>query len=293
MQNPQALIRLFRPHQWVKNGFVLLGVIFAHRWDIPTLLQALTVFLAFCAVSSSAYVLNDILDVKADRSHPTKCRRPIASGAVSVAQGWWWMGSLAMVALGLAARVSATAAVFIASYLLLNAAYSVRLKHVVILDVFVISAGFMLRILAGTSGIDIAPSHWLLLCGLMLTLFLGFAKRRAELLAVESSGKASPALTRQVLDDYSPAVLDLFLGVTAACAILSYGLYTMSPETMAQHGTDKLVYTLPFIVYGMFRYIHLLHDRGRGSDTANDLLDDRHLTLVVLSWLLVTLWLLA
>lgn len=180
------IIRLLRPHQYIKNGFVLLGVVFSHQWDNATLLSASLAFLAFCAMASAVYVLNDIFDVEADRLHPKKRHRPIASGAISVRAAWGMFAGLAMLSLALGSAVGYWVPALLSTYLVLNVAYSLRLKHVVILDVFVISAGFMLRILAGTVGLGIAPSHWLLLCGLMVTLFLGFAKRRAELLMLVS-----------------------------------------------------------------------------------------------------------
>jgi len=198
-------------------------------------------FLAFCAIASSVYVMNDILDAEADRQHPTKKNRPIASGAVSLRKGWWLSAGLALLALAFSALVSLWVLAYVLVYALLNVGYSLQWKHVPVMDVFIISAGFMLRILAGTVGLGIAPSSWLLLCGLMLTLFLGFAKRRAELLLLESRGKADNTTTRRVLDDYSPAVLDQFIGVTAACAILSYGLFTASPDTVASARHQRLV----------------------------------------------------
>ena len=182
---------------------------------------------------------------------------------------------------------------FVISYLAINILYSWRLKHIVILDVFIISAGFMLRILAGTVGLGIAPSAWLLLCGLMVTLFLGFAKRRAELLMLESSDYENSNLTRRVLDDYSPQMLEQFISVTAACTIIAYGLYTVSPQTVAIHGSDNLIYTLPFVVYGIFRYLYLLHRRSKGNDTAKDLAQDPHLLATVMAWVGITLWVLS
>lgn len=282
----KALLKLLRPHHYVKNGFVLLGVIFAHQWQGPLLAAAGLAFLAFCAMASAVYVLNDILDVAADREHPVKRQRPIASGAISVPLAWQVFAVLVVLSLLLALQAGAGVAAAVTAYLLLNVAYSWRLKHVVILDVFIISAGFMLRILAGTVGIGIEPSKWLLLCGLMITLFLGFAKRRAELLTVDP---ANASATRRVLDDYSPAMLEQFIGVSAACTVIAYGLYTVSPETIALHGSENLIYTLPFVVYGIFRYLFLLHQRGGGSDTSRDLLTDPHLLLTVAGWLAATL----
>jgi 4-hydroxybenzoate polyprenyltransferase len=283
-----ALIKLIRPHQYIKNGFVLIGVIFAGLWYPPTLISAGLAFLAFCAIASSVYVLNDILDVEADRQHPTKRNRPLASGAVSLSTAWWLAGGLFCFALVLVLQVGLCAFVFVLAYALLNIGYSVRWKHVAVLDVFIISGGFMLRILTGTVGLGIPPSSWLLLCGLMLTLFLGFAKRRAELLALERAGVHDRALTRRVLNDYSPMMIEQYISISAACTILSYSLYTVSGDTVARHGTDTLIYTVPFVVYGMYRYLFLLHKRGNGNDTARDLYADRHLLITVVCWVVVT-----
>lgn len=282
------VIKFLRPHQWIKNGFVLLGVIFSHQWGALVLLDAFLVFLAFCTIASTVYIINDIFDVEADRQHPTKRNRFLASGKISMPSAKITAAVLLIAAVVLTATVNGIALVIMLSYFVMNLAYSWRLKHVVILDVFIISAGFMLRILAGTLGIGITPSEWLLLCGFMVALFLGFAKRRAELLTAEAMG-GDAVLIRRVLDDYHPIMLDIFLGVTAACTILGYGLYTMSPETVRTHGTRALVYTLPFVVYGIFRYLYLLYNKERGTDTANDLLNDRHMMLIVAGWLLVTL----
>ncbi len=281
----RAIVRLLRPHQYIKNGFVLIGLVFGQSRDWLDAAHAATAFAAFCLAASCVYVVNDVFDLQADRMHPVKCQRPLASGAVQLSTAWWLAAILAAGALAMAAAVGWLAAVFILLYLLRNLAYSVRLKHVVLLDVFIISAGFMLRILIGTSGIGIPPSQWLLLTGLMLTLFLGFAKRRAELVAPDRAGSLQPAAARRVLDDYSPALLDQLTGITAACTILSYGLYTVSPVTVRIHGTYALFYTLPFVIYGIFRYLFLLHHRARGNDTARDLLADRHLIAAACGWM--------
>ncbi len=300
-----SLVKLLRPHQYIKNGFVFLGPVFAHAWEGETLLAATLAFLAFCAMASAVYVLNDILDVEADRRHPTKCRRPLASGAIGIPAARIILSVLVVLALALGLLVSAWVTGLLAGYLVLNIAYSLALKHVVILDVFSIAGGFMLRILAGTLGLGIEPSQWLLLCGLMLTLFLGFAKRRSELAETAVTAGPAPADpapesrddtrgdtrgdTRRVLDDYSTALLDQFIAISAACTVIAYGLYTVSPEVIALHGTDELIYTLPFVIYGIFRYLYLLHFRGRGGDTSRDLFTDAHLLVTVVAWLGVTL----
>ena len=301
----QPIFKLLRPHQYIKNGFVFLGPVFAHAWEGETLLAATLAFLAFCAMASAVYVLNDILDVEADRRHPTKCRRPLASGAIGIPAARVILSVLVLLALALGLLVSAWVTGLLAGYLVLNIAYSLALKHVVILDVFSIAGGFMLRILAGTLGLGIEPSQWLLLCGLMLTLFLGFAKRRSELAETAVTAGPAPADpapesrddtrgdtrgdTRRVLDDYSTALLDQFIAISAACTVIAYGLYTVSPEVIALHGTDELIYTLPFVIYGIFRYLYLLHFRGRGGDTSRDLFTDAHLLVTVVAWLGVTL----
>jgi 4-hydroxybenzoate polyprenyltransferase len=291
MVNP--IIRLVRPGQYVKNGFVLIGVMFGARWDAPTVARAGLAFLAFCAIASAAYVVNDLLDREADRRHPTKCGRPVASGAISIRQASTVAGAFAGVAFVLAALVGLGAFVFVLAYLLLNLGYSLRWKHIVVIDVFCISAGFMLRILTGTVGLGIPPSSWLLLCGMMLTLFLGFAKRRAELLAMDSSGGETRLPTRTALEHYSPVMIDKFMSISAACAILSYSVYTVSPETVAQHHTDQLIATVPFVVYGVFRYLYLLHGEEGGNDPARDILMDRHLLATIAGWVVVTLGVLA
>ncbi|WP_348815901.1 decaprenyl-phosphate phosphoribosyltransferase [Halomonas sp. H10-59] len=289
----RSFVSLARPHQYLKNGFVLVGPLFAHQWDPVTLSQALLVFLAFCCMASGVYVLNDILDVEADRAHPVKCRRPLPSGTISVAAAKRFLLGLVVGSVALAVLVSGWVALFVAAYFVINIFYSWYFKHVVILDVFLISSGFMLRILAGTVGLGIEPSAWLLLCGLMVTLFLGFSKRRAELLMLESNAQTNGGLTRRVLDDYSPAMLEQFIAVTAACTILAYGMYTVSPSTIAMHGSDGLIYTLPFVVYGIFRYLYLLHHRSRGNDAAKDLVTDRHLLATVVGWVGSALWVLS
>ena len=286
MNRLRLYLKLLRPHQWIKSGFVFVGLLFGHAWNDPVLVGAvLRAAAAFAGAASAIYVLNDYIDRERDRAHPEKCRRPLACGAISGGEAAL-LGVVCLgVALALAASVSSLVFGVIAAYLLLNVAYSLGLKHVVLLDVFIISAGFMLRILAGTLGVGIEPSHWLLLCGLLVTLFLGFAKRRAELAALEGGGGSH----RQVLDDYDPQLLDKLIGICAAGTLVTYSLYTVSPETVAMHGTGNLVYSVPCVLYGLFRYLFLLHRRGGGGDPAAALLGDRHLLGAFVAWLAVVL----
>ena len=283
-------LKLLRPHQWVKNGFVFVGLIFGEAFsDLALLGQVALAALAFSLAASSIYVINDLADREKDRLHPVKRHRPLAAGTVNVTQALLLAGACLFGALMLAHTVSLAVLLIVAAYAAINVGYSMGLKHVVVLDVFIIAAGFMLRLLAGTLGVGIDPSHWLLLCGLMLTLFLGFAKRRAELAAMSGKGGSH----RKVLDDYDPALLDQFITVCAGATVVSYSLYTVSPETVALHGTTDLMVTVPFVVYGMFRYLFLLHRRGGGGDPAAELLRDRHLLLAFGGWLGTVLFILA
>ena len=284
-----SLLKLLRPHQWIKSGFVFVGLLFGPVWNDPAMVwQVVLTAIAFSLTASAVYVMNDLVDRDRDRVHPEKCRRPLASGAVRPFEAILLGSFCLIVGLGLAHRVSGTVLLIVLAYVALNVAYSQGLKHVVLLDVFIIATGFMLRILAGTQGVGIAPSHWLLLCGFAVTLFLGFAKRRAELNRLEGDS----ASHRAVLDDYDPALLDKLIGISAAAAIISYSLYTVSAETVAMHGTNRLIYTVPFVVYGIFRYLFLLHRRGGGGDPAA-MLSDRHLLAAVSAWLLVLVLLLS
>ena len=281
MNQLTLFLKLLRPHQWIKSGFVFVGLLFGHVWSNGALVQqVLLAAAAFSLAASAIYVFNDMADRERDRQHPEKCNRPLASGKVNPAQALILGGTCLIAALAFAVSASLAVLGIVSSYVLLNVAYSIRLKHVVLLDVFIIAAGFMLRILAGTLGVGIAPSHWLLLCGLMLTLFLGFAKRRAELNALVGHGGSH----RKVLDDYDPILLDELTGICAGGAIISYSLYTVSAETIAMHGTGNLIYTVPFVMYGIFRYLYLLHRRGGGNDPSAALLQDYHLLNAFCSW---------
>jgi 4-hydroxybenzoate polyprenyltransferase len=286
-------IRLLRPHQWIKNLFVFAGLFFAHAWvDLRLVESALIVFMAFCFMSSSVYIYNDLIDYPQDRLHPVKRHRLLASQKISLSIARVTTLLLLIAALTLALTASYPVAIIILSYFCLNIVYTHYLKHVVILDVFAISAGFMLRILAGTTGLHIPPSPWLMFCGFMITLFLGFTKRRAEGFVLEETHFSS----RPVLKEYNTIFLDKMIGITASCSIIGYGLYTLSPETIRVHHTTNLIYTIPFVIYGIFRYIYLLHQKAaqsRGEDTSKDLFTDLPLIMTVLLWGGVTFYLIS
>jgi 4-hydroxybenzoate polyprenyltransferase len=284
----ENLWRLLRPRHWVKNGFVFLGILFANAWRQPGMLEkVLLVAAGFSLVASGVYAFNDLLDREQDRYHPKKKHRPVASGSFSgtsvivVAVLLWGAG------LAVGYVVSFRAMSVLLAYVIINGAYSLGLKNVVLLDVFIIAGGFMLRILAGTVGVGIPPSQWLLLSGLMIALFLGFSKRRAELYTATGNGSNQ----RKVLEHYQPVLLDKMIVITATGVILTYSLYTMSPVTIQVHHTEALIYTVPFVMYGIFRYIFSLHHRATGADPALEIFRDPHILLSILGWLVVTLWL--
>lgn len=284
----KALVQLMRPGQWVKNSFVLVGILFSENWNrSDMLLKTLIAILAFCFISSAVYILNDFLDRERDRLHPVKCNRPLAAERVTpTAAGFLFLLCLG-IGLGLGLTVSHIAVGILLFYVVQNLVYSQGLKQMVILDVFLIALGFMLRILMGTWGVGIAPSPWLLLCGLMVALFMGFGKRWAEI----DSLAAGAGAHRPVLENYSPELLNQLLGITAAAVILTYSLYTVDPNTVLLHHTTNLVYTVPFVIYGVFRYLYLIH-MGKGGDPTKLVSRDVHIIIAVLSWLVSVVWIL-
>jgi 4-hydroxybenzoate polyprenyltransferase len=286
--NLPALVRLLRPKQWVKNTFVFAGVLFgAQLHNARFMAAAALTFVAFSLMGSSVYVLNDYLDRESDREHPTKRHRALASGAVTPMQGFSAAAVCMSISLAAAGFADIRVLGIVLTYLAINCAYSLVLKHQAVIDVFCIAAGFMLRILAGTWGIRIPPSGWLILTGMFITLFLGFAKRRAEW--TDASGAHA---RRPVLGLYSRELLDTFLSITATGTVLSYGLYTLDPATIGLHHTDKLIYTLPFVLFGLFRYLFRLHNGDKGENPSVDVFTDYQLILCGLAFGGSALWLL-
>jgi len=282
------LVRLMRPRQWVKNCFVFTGILFANAWhDFQALKHVLLAAIAFSLVSSGVYIVNDLLDRQQDVNHPHKKHRPLAARTVTSGLAVSLMVFLWTVGLILGYLVSMRVLLILSAYVFINLGYSLGLKHVVLLDVFLLASGFMLRILAGTTGVGIAPSPWLLLCGLMVALFLGFAKRRAELYASTEGSTGD----RKVLASYQPVLLDKLIVITSTCVILTYSLYTLSEKTIKVHQTESLIYTVPFVMYAIFRYIYSLHNQTMGSDPALEIFRDYHILAAIVGWLLLTLWL--
>ena len=289
-----ALLEALRPRQWTKNLLLFVGVLFSRQLGVPALLgRAAVGFLAFSLLSGSVYVLNDLVDVEADRLHPRKRHRPIASGRLSAGVAWAslpiiWI-AVAAVSLWLGTGFTIVAALYLVSYL----AYSFGLKHAVILDVFLIALGFVLRAIAGVLLLrPVAPdtqlSPWLFVCTFFGALFLGVSKRRRELV---NSGTAAIS-QRAVLRSYPPELLDVMLTISAATALVSYALYTIWPATVEKFHTELLLVTVPYVAYGVFRYLFLVRVSETSEDPSAVLLSDRPIQITVILFLGTVVWIL-
>jgi 4-hydroxybenzoate polyprenyltransferase len=285
----RGLLVSLRPQQWVKNTLIFSGLIFSRsltHW--ATVRLSLCAFGLFCAASSGVYLLNDLCDIEADRRHPVKRFRPLAAGKFSLNFARGAMGTLLIGSLLLALLLSPAFALTLGIYLLLNVAYSLGLKRVVILDVMMIALGFVLRAVAGAVVIGVMASPWLILCTLMLALLMSFGKRRHELSLLQSEAHNH----RQSLDGYSLQFLDLMMTISAGAAVVTYALYTMADETVARFNSHSLVLTVPFVLYGIFRYLFLVHKRMEGGDPARLLVTDAPILVNVGLWVLVVCFIL-
>jgi 4-hydroxybenzoate polyprenyltransferase len=277
----RGLVESLRPRQWTKNLLVFAGLIFSRNLLDPDLLgRVLATFVLFCLLSGGTYLLNDAVDAERDRGHPRKRLRPVASGRVPIRVAVGVGVSLLVLACAGAFALSPRLGLVAAAYAGLLAAYSCGLKHVVILDALVIASGFVLRALGGVVAIEAEFSHWLLLCTSLLALFLTFGKRRHELVTLEDGAIDH----RPILSEYSPQLLDQMVAVVTASTLMAYALYTFAPETQAKLGTTWLPLTIPFVLYGLFRYLYLLYRRDLGGDPSEHLLTDRALLVAVALW---------
>ena len=277
------LLMSLRPSQWAKNLLVFAGLLFGLRLFDPVAIgRAAGAFVIFCMLSGVVYLINDIADRETDRQHPLKALRPIASGALAVPTALTMaivLGGVALIAaFSLGIRFFAVAA----SYLALLALYSGPLKQIVIIDVLTIAIGFVLRAVAGAVAVDVEISHWLLVCTILLALFISLAKRRHELVLLAGGAQSH----RKILGEYSPYLLDQMIAVVTASTLISYVFYTISPETELKFGTHWLGLTIPFPLYGIFRYLYLVHQREGGGSPADLLLTDRPLLVCVTLWAL-------
>jgi len=275
------LLRSLRPRQWTKNLFVFAGLIFGDKLtDLHSAGIALAAFGVFCLLSSTVYLINDVRDREADRLHPVKSRRPIASGALPVGVANVAAVVIAAMALAGALAISRDFFFIAALYLILLGAYSFSLKHVVILDVLTLASGFVLRAAGGAIAVQVEFSHWLLLLMMLGALFLALSKRRAELVSLAANAGAH----RRALDEYSPYLLDQMISVVTSSALLAYAFYTTDQETVAKFGTDRLLWTIPFPLYGIFRYLYLVHQREGGGDPSEMLVTDGPLLVCGTLW---------
>lgn len=283
---PVAALKALRPKQWTKNGVLLVPLIFAKSaFDVALVMKAFVSVAAFSLLASGVYVANDWVDREKDRLHPEKRKRPIAAGHLGAGSAvalvllcWagaaalgWWLGTGFLGVVG--------------GYLLLQVLYTGGLKHMVLLDVMAIALGFILRVVAGAVAIDVNVSNWLFLCTLLGAVFLGFAKRRAELSSLEEA-----ASHRANLAEYTVPMLDQMMSISAACTVLAYGLYSVSPETVAHVGSDRLKFTVPCVLFGVFRYLFLVHKRGQGGAPEKVLLGDFPIQATIGVILIIAAW---
>ena len=280
-----ALLDSLRPRQWVKNLFVFAGVIFSQQLLTPRIWPALAAFAIFCGLSGAIYLFNDVADRDKDRLHESKRLRPVASGALPLGAAVGFGVLLLAGCLAAAFRLSPSFGLVALAYGALLTAYSVWLKHVVILDVLTVAAGFVLRAVAGAVAVDVEISGWLLICTILIALFLALGKRRHEYRSLTGDAAAH----RPILAEYSEGFLDQMISVVTASTVITYALYTMSAETVAKFHTRLLPLTLPFVLYGIFRYLYLLYRRDLGDNPSDLLVTDRGLLLDALLWMLVTL----
>lgn len=275
------LLISLRPEQWIKNLFVFAGLLFGRRLlDVDAVMLASATFVIFCALSGAVYLFNDVADRDADRRHPLKSARPIASGRLSPRVALIAAGLCVAVALQSAILVRPALGVVAGVYLALLLLYSVALKHVVIVDVLAIAGGFVLRAIAGAVAVSVPISHWLLVCTTLLALFLGLSKRRHELTLLAEGATGH----RRILEEYSPHLLDQMISVVTASALVAYAVYATSAETAQRLGTDRLGLTIPFVLYGIFRYLYLVHQKRVGGSPAALLLADWPLLACVALW---------
>jgi 4-hydroxybenzoate polyprenyltransferase len=286
--NPvQAFWLSLRPHQWTKNLVVFAApALSKHLFERGPLEKSVLGFVIFCALSGTVYLLNDVADLERDRLHPLKRLRPIASGALSSRTAVALALVLGLASLGAAALLGLPFLLCAGFYLALNVLYSFRLKEVVILDVLSISLGFVLRAVAGGVAIGVLISDWLLVCTLLLALFLALAKRRHELVSLTTSATGH----RKILAEYSPYLLDQMISVVTASCLTAYAFYTMAPDTVQKYRTERLAWTIPFVLYGIFRYLYLVHQKEKGGSPTDILATDRPLLLNVFLWAMALLW---
>jgi 4-hydroxybenzoate polyprenyltransferase len=276
------VFKSLRPQQWIKNLFIFAPLIFSQNvLEFPLLVKTALAFVAFCLVSSGHYLFNDLKDLDEDRLHPVKSRRPLASGRLKKSAAVVSLLILAVAGLGLAFFLDKRFFLAALLYVAVQVAYSLKLKHVVILDVFIVAFGFLIRVVAGGLVIRVTISSWLLICTMLLALFLAMGKRRHELVLLEGNATSH----RPILKEYNTYLLDQMISVVTASTLVGYCLYTISEETVAKFGTTKLLYTIPFVLYGIFRYLYLIHQKFEGGTPESLIIKDKPLLIDIFLWI--------
>jgi len=276
-----ALLESMRPRQWTKNFFVFAAIIFGHRvLDPAAIRNTLAAFCLFCLLSGSVYILNDVADAEKDREHPIKRTRPVAAGRLPKSVGLLAALLIAAGTVALSFTITPAFAAIAIAYLALNLLYSLALKHVVILDVLLVAIFFVLRAAAGAAAISVEISPWLLICTILLALFIALSKRRHELVLLEENASAH----RSSLLEYTPYLLDQMIAVATASTLMAYCLYTVDERTIREFGTNHLMYTIPCVIFGIFRYLYLIHQKGEGGNPDRIILSDRPFFVNLLVW---------
>jgi 4-hydroxybenzoate polyprenyltransferase len=275
------LVASLRPHQWTKNLIVFAALALSkHLFEVGPVERSLAAFAIFCGLSGVVYLVNDVTDLDRDRLHPRKKLRPIASGALAPNAGLFAAAVIGLLCLGGSWALGRAFFACGLAYLALNLAYSFKLKEVMIVDVLCLSMGFVLRAVAGAEAVAVEISDWLLVCTFLLALFLSFSKRRHELTSLNDSASQH----RRILAEYTPYLLDQMISVVTASCLMAYVFYTLARETREKYQTDRLSWTIPFVLYGIFRYLYLVHQKEQGGSPTDILLTDRPLLLDVALW---------
>ncbi len=279
------IFKSLRPGQWVKNFFIFLPLLFSKKiFNFEDALSAVFAFFIFSLFSGSVYLFNDILDYQKDRLHPYKRKRPIAAGKLSLTSAWFASFVILLLGVCSSSLINLNFTNICLVYFALNIAYSLKLKKIVIIDVLCIAAGFVLRVAAGSAVISVSASHWLLMCAFLISIFIGFCKRRAEITSLNESANSH----REVLEEYSTDFLDQMIMISTSATVMSYALYTMSAETVEKFQTENLIYTVPFVLYGIFRYLYIIHKKKLGMSPTEALLKDYPIIICVIAWLFLS-----
>ena len=277
------IVASMRLQQWIKNLFIFAALVFsANLFNAGDIILTVEGFFIFCLTASGVYLFNDVVDIERDKLHPIKSKRALPSGKLSKQAAISASAFLLLVGFITAYGLKAEFGIILLSYIVINVLYTYQLKRVVILDVMTIAAGFVLRVVAGAVLINVPTSEWLIICMILLSLFLGFSKRRHEIKILENSANTH----RSVLQHYSPYFLDQMIGIVTATTVMSYALYTISEETVNKFGTKHLIYTVPFVLYGIFRYLYLVHKKDEGGDPTRLVVTDIPLLCNIILWII-------